>query len=322
MRRLGTLKIFQAGKILTLTFALAAFSGGRVYAATDWSAIESAMKVNGVILPHDVMRFELVRTDIGNLTVNGQVIDENESASGFVSFKEIEDGNFFADGSIPVRDSELETLETALRQDTNIHITAIANRLAQETPSLLWLHFEASENGASLATSIASALATINSPQLNVFVLPGTENIISLSDIPQQFQDLFKQGFLEQLGNSIVFYLPRPDEKRISLGRVPAELGLGVGQSFYSTILGNVNSVTVTMDVDFALRKDEVQQVSDVLRSGGFSVTSQSNNFVDDNPSLYYVHAYATGNGFDFAQPLFTAVQIIQADSSHDQGWY
>ncbi|HSY72393.1 MAG TPA: DUF1259 domain-containing protein [Alloacidobacterium sp.] len=317
MLALGSIVGRHTGKALALTLALAAFSGGRAYAATDWSAIQTAMKVNGVVLPHDVLRFELVRTDIGNITVNGQTINENEAASGFVSFKEIENGRFFADGSIPVRDSEVEAVQTALRQDTSIHITAVANRLTQDTPSLLWVHFEARGKGASLATSIASVLGTINSPQVGALVIPGTENIISLSDIPQQFQDLFKQGFLEQLGNSIVFYLPRPDEKRIRLGEVPASFGLGVGQSFYITILGDVNSVTVTMDVDFALRKDEIQQVSDILRSGGFSISSQSNNFVNDDPSLYYVHASASGNGFDFAQPLFTAVQVIEADSGH-----
>ena len=315
MQALPSIFIRRIGKALALTLALFALFGGRAYAATDWSSIESAMKVNGVVLPQDVLRFELVRRDIGNITVNGQVIGENEAASGFVSFKEIENGRFFADGSIPVRDSEVQAVQTALRQDTRIHITAIGNRLAQDTPSLLWVHFEARGNGKSLATSIASVLATIQNPQLGLFVLPGTENIISLSDIPQQFQDLFKQGFLEQLGNTIVFYLPRPDERRIRLGEVPAAFGLGVGQSFYITILGDVNSVTVTMDVDFALRKDEIQQVSDVLRGGGFTISSQSNNFVNDDPSLYYVHASAMGNGFDFAQPLFTAVQIILADS-------
>jgi hypothetical protein len=327
VRKLGFITRSYIGKVGVLILALAAFSGGRAYASTDWSAIESAMKVDGVVLPNGVLRFELVRQDIGNITVNGQLVGEHEGVSGFVGFKQIEGGRFFADGSIPVLDSESQKLQTALRQDTHIQITAIANRLSQETPSLLWVHFEARGNGASLATSIASALATIGSPQLDLFVLPGTENIISLSDIPQQFQDLFKQGFLEQIGNAIVFYLPRPDEKSIHLGSVPAESGLGVGHSFYIEILGNVDSVTVTMDVDMALRKDEVQQVVDVLRSGGFTVSSVSNNFVDDDPSLYYVHVFGTGNGFDFAQPLFTAVQIIEADSKfeqghgHDHGW-
>jgi hypothetical protein len=321
MRRPGSIARFHISKALALTLILAAFTGGRAYAATDWSAIQSAMNTTGNPLPHDVLRFELVRTDINAIQVpGGLVIDANEGASGFVSFKPIEGGIFFADGSIPVRDTESQTVQTALRKDARIHITAIANRLSQETPSLLWIHFEARGNGASLATSIAAALATINNPQLGVFVDPGTENIISLSDIPQQFQDLFKQGYLEQLGNSIVFYLPRPDEKFIHLGQVPADFGLGVGHSFYILIQGNVDSVTVTMDADLALRKDEVQQVVDVLRGGGFTISSLSNNFLDDDPSLTYVHIYGFGNGFDFAQSLFTAVQIIEADSKHEHG--
>lgn len=317
MRRQGFVRKLPIATTFILTFALVAFSGGRAYAATDWSAIQSAMGTNGVVLSGDVLRFELVRLDVGNINVNGQVIVVNEAANGFVSFKEIENGKFFADGSIPVKDSEAQSVQMALRANPRIQITAIANRLSQETPSLLSIHFEARGDGANLATSIASVLATIHNPQLGLVVVPGTENIISLSDIPQQFQDLFKKGFLEQINDTIVFYLPRPDQKRISLGRTPASFGLGVGQSFYITIQGDVNSVIVTMDVDFAMRKDEIQQVSDVLRGGGFTISSQSNNYVDDDPDLYYVHASASGNGFDFAQSLFTAVQIIQADSQH-----
>ena len=318
--------VFQVSKVLALTLALAAFFTRRAYAATDWSAIQTAMSTPGVVLPGNVLRFDIVR-NIHPIDINGQVIDQFEGSSGFVSYKEIVGGRFFADGSIPVLDSESQALQTALRKDTRIHITAIANRLAQETPSLLWVHFEARGNGASLATSIASALATLDNPQLGFPIIPGTENIISIDDIPPQFQELFKQGFLEQIGNCIVFYLPRPDEKFIHLGRVPGSFGLGVGHSFYILIQGNVNSEEVTMDVDMALRKDDVQQVLDVLRGGGLTVSSLSNNFTDDDPSLYFVHVYGAGNGFDFAQPLFTAVQIIEAnakhdhDHDHDHGW-
>ena len=325
MRRPEFFKSSLYSKFPIVILALAVFCSGRVYAATDWSAIQTAMQVNGVVLPHDVLRFELVRTDIGSINVNGQVINENESASGFVSFKEIAGGWFFADGEIPVRDSEAQAVQTALRANTNIHITGISNRLSQDTPSLLWIYFEATGKGAGLAGSIASVLATIHNPQLGLTIVPGTENIISLSDIPQQFQDLFKKGYLEQLGDTIVFYLPRPDENWMSLGPAPASIGLGVGQSFYITIQGDVNSVIVTMDVDFALRKDEVQAVSDVLRSGGFTVSSLASHYASDDPGLYYLHCSASGNGFDFAQALFTAVQIIQTDSSHGHvhpgGW-
>lgn len=329
MRRQGFVRKLSIATTFILAFALMVFSGGRAYAATDWSAIQSAMGTDGVVLPGNVLRFELVRLDIGNINVNGQIIGVNEAANGFVSFKEIENGKFFADGSIPVRDSEAQSIQTALRANPRIQITAIANRISQETPSLLWVHFEARGDGGSLATSIASVLATIHNPQLGLVVIPGTENIISIDDIPPQFQELFKQGFLEQINNTIVFYLPRPDEKRISLGPAPASFGLGVGQSFYITIQGNVDSEEVTMDVDFALRKDDIQPVSDVLRRGGFTISSQSNHYVNDDPNLYYVHASAVGNGFDFANPLFVAVKIIEANSKrdhdhdhdHDHGW-
>jgi hypothetical protein len=310
-----------AGTGFTLALALSAAFCGRAYASTDWSSIQTALHASGTVLPNDVLRFELVRQDIGNINVNGLSVDENEAASGFVSFKQLTSGAVFVDGSLPVQESEVSVVQTALRQDSHIQISAIANRLAQATPNLLWVHFEAEGDGATLAASIAAALTTIHSPQAGITTIPGTENIISPGDIPQQFQTLFKEGYLEQLGDVIVFYLPRPDENRIHLGNAAAESGLGVGQSFYIHIQGGVDSVNVTMDVDFALRADEVGPVEDVLRAGGFTISSQTNNFLHDDPHLYFIHASANGNGFDFAQPLFNAVQLIQgAAGDHGHG--
>ncbi len=42
---------------------------------------------------------------------------------------------------------------------------------------------------------------------------------------------------------------------------------------------------------------EEVQPVEDVLRTGGFSITSQGNHYLYDNPSLQFVHATASGDG-------------------------
>lgn len=308
-------------RALAPAFVFLVFCQARSFAATDWTAIQSAMQAPGTPMPGDVLRFELARQDL-SFTVNGQAVPFYESAAvsnGFVAFRSMHDSWFFVDGSLPAQESEVGALESALRVNPRIRITAVAGRAILESPKLVWVHFEATGDGAALAASLATALATIQSPQINVEVKPGTNTVFDPSILPPQFLKLFDEGFVEQLQDMFAFYLPRPDERQISLGNERAESGLGVCQSFYIQIdfSGGTNA---TLNVEFALRGEEVQAVSDALRAGGFTITSQANNFLDDNPHLYFVHATGSGDGFTLGNALYNAVQIIQADSGphHD----
>ncbi|MBV8438563.1 MAG: DUF1259 domain-containing protein [Silvibacterium sp.] len=209
----------------------------------------------------------------------------------------------------------------ALRENRKIHITTIANHEVLESPKLVWVHFEATGGGSELATSLAAALKAIHSPQLNVVVIPGTNSVFDPSLLPPQFMKLFDEGFVEQLGHIFVFYLPRPDENRVTVGPVRAKTGLGVGQSFYIQIPsfeGGTNDVT--LHIDFALRADEIQPVEDVLRSGGFAISAQHNQFVTDFPHLYFVHASASGDGLALGNTLLKVVHIIEEQSDRDLG--
>ncbi|MGB6742295.1 MAG: DUF1259 domain-containing protein [Terracidiphilus sp.] len=310
----------SVAKALALAFVFSLVFTGKTYAATDWSAIQSAMKVNGSLLPGNVLRFELDRKDL-TVSVNGQVLNpfESQAANGFVAFKEIHDGWFFADGSLPAQESELPAVQAALRANSHIRITAIASRVIDESPKLIWVHFEADGNGADLAATIATALAVMQNPQSGISIIPGVNTVIDPASIlPPNFLKLFDEGYVEVLENVFAFYLPRPDENRIFLGGllggVKAETGLGVGQSFYITI-SVTGGTTASMDIDFALRAEEVQAVEDTLRAGGFTVTSQSNWYDDEEPRLYFVHVTGSGDGFTLATTLYSVIQIIQADS-------
>lgn len=305
-------------KALALAFVFSLMFTGKTYAATDWSAIQSALGANGTVMPGDVLRFELVRQDITSLTVNGQLVPPEELAAvsnGFIAFKPMGNGQFFVDGSLPAQETEVAALVAALQTNTKIQITAIANRVILESPKLIWVHFEASGDGAALATSLDAALKTINSPQLNVSVIPGTNSVINPASIlPANFLKLFDEGFVEQLTDIFAFYLPRPDENRIFLDGTSAETGLGVGQSFYIQVdfSGGTN---VTLNIDFALRAAEVQPVEAALAKGGFTFTSQSSDYLNDTPRLYFLHVVGSGDGFTLGTALYNAVEIIQADS-------
>ncbi|HUB20198.1 MAG TPA: DUF1259 domain-containing protein [Acidobacteriaceae bacterium] len=306
----------QLANALALAVVFFSFTPQKASAAPDWSAIQTAMGASGTEMPGNVLRFELYRSDLySSLTVNGVQPYLGDVANGFVAFKPAYNGQIFADGSLPAQETELNGLETALRTNPHIRITGVGSHVILESPRLIWVEFEAEGNGADLAASIATALATIHSPQLNVGVIPGTDNVFDPSTIlPPNFLKLFDEGFVEQMDDVFVFYLPRPDEHSINLRDVRAEAGLGVGQSFYIEVPFEGGS-NITIDIDFALRPEEVQGVEDILRAGGFTISSQANHYLDDGSNLQFVHATATGDGFNLATPLYNAIEVIRGQS-------
>ena len=171
----------------------------------------------------------LVRGD-PSVTVNGQALDPAEIANGYVNFKFLSDGQYFADGALPAQESEVPALSTALRLDKAVHISAVVNHAALETPKLLWVHFEATGSGSGLASDIAGGLATISNPQRNVTAVP-----VTVSEVPAPYQSLFSAsgGTITQINGAVYeVVIPRPDEGNYHLGPVPASASLGVGVTF------------------------------------------------------------------------------------------
>jgi hypothetical protein len=321
MTRLGSLLIVRRSVTTVFTLAVMLFllPVQTAFAATDWSAIQTAMKANGIVFPGDVLRFELVRQDL-TITVDGMTVPSYQVAAvtnGFIAFKEMRNGQFYVDGALPAQESEVTALQDALLMHANIHITAMVNHIINESPKLIWVHFEAIGSGTDLATWLATALDTIHSPQVGVAVVAGVNSIIDPSTIlPPNVLTLFNEGFIEQLTDIFAFYLPRPHEHSIVLDHgVTAESGLGVGQSFYIQVPFSGGS-NVTLNIDFALTAQELPAVQSMLRAGGFTLSSLSNHYVDENRRLYFLHATASGDGFALGNTLFNVIQVIQSSQS------
>jgi hypothetical protein len=309
---------YCAVRMLVLAVVLLPTQGA--FAATDWSGIQAAMGTDGYVFPGDVLHFQLSRHDLA-VSVDGVPLANYgynvAVANGFVSFKEKRRNDFFADGALPAQESEVSALEDSLlSHGRTFRITAVYSHVTNISPKLIWVHFEATGPGADLATFLAAALVTIHSPQLGVGFIPGSNFVFDPSLLPQPILDLFEKGFLAQVDGVFVFWLPRPDECSISLDtRVGAQTGLGVGQTFYIQVDFS-GGADITINIDFAVRPHELPAVQSILRSGGFTLPSQSNNYVSDNPRLHYLHATASGNGILIGATLFKAVKVIGLGSS------
>ena len=68
--------------------------------AQDWTPIQTALDATGTVLPGPVLHFDLVRSDL-SITVNSQPVNPAEVANGYINFKLLPSGSYFADGALP-----------------------------------------------------------------------------------------------------------------------------------------------------------------------------------------------------------------------------
>jgi hypothetical protein len=273
--------------------------------AQNWTPIQTAFGANGTVLPGSVLHFDLVRGDI-SITVNGQALDPAEIANGYVNFKFLSDGQYFADGALPAQESEVPALSTALRLDKAVHISAVVNHAALETPKLLWVHFEATGSGSGLASDIAGGLATISNPQRNVTAVP-----VTVSEVPAPYQSLFSDsgGTITQINGTVYeVVIPRPDEGNYHLGPVPASASLGVGVTFFAQPLTGNN---VALNSEFALDRAEVEDVIDALTKDGFKIPALHDHFLNEQKRLYFVHGFAVGDEDTLSAALLSSLPPI-----------
>jgi hypothetical protein len=271
----------------------------------DWTPIQTALDANGTILPGPVLHFDLVRSDL-SITVNGQALNPAEVANGYINFELLSTGLYFADGALPAEESQVPALSAALQANSAVHISAIVNHAALESPKLLWVHFEARGAAAGLATDIAAALATIDNPQQNVTAVP-----VTAGQVPPAYQVIFTAagGTITQLNGAVYeIVVPRPDEYRYQIGGVPASASLGVAVTFFVQPL---SGSTVAANAEFALNQGEVQDVIAALSKDGFAVPALHDHFADDHDRLFFVHGFEVGDQNTLTTELWSSLPPI-----------
>ncbi len=296
------------------------FASASAYAVTpDYSAFTSSNGLNapGIITPDgSTIDFPLIRQDLSTLTIKvpgiaAQPAAPESVANGYVDIRQNTtfQNTYFIVGAFPALASELPTLEAALEL-IGLPITAVADQTAGTSKAIYTVHVEGTitEPATIAAGGIATALATIASPQLNVTIqYPG----VVFPTIPPRFQRITDSSTAELVnGSAVVFSVPRNDATPITLGSVIADPSVGVGETI--VISGNGTSL---LNAELALKPNEVQPVLAILIGGGFTISSSGDYFTNDSTRLTFIHAVAvstTSDGFQ-AQAEQLGLAILKA---------
>jgi hypothetical protein len=166
-----------------------------------------------------------------------------------------------------------------------------------ESPSLWWMHINGMGDPVALARAVKAALDKTATPPPAPSSPPGPV------DLNTAAIDAALGGTGAIDGGVYKFTFTRRETISEDQYVIPAGLGVTTGLNFQP--LGGGQAA---INGDFAMASKEVQHVIAALRQGGITVVSLHNHGLDDQPHLFYLHFWATGDGVVLAKALRAAL--------------
>ncbi len=260
----------------------------------DWQPVVDTLGRKGKLSPDNlVYRIGLPRTDL-NVTSQGVAIKPGFALGGYTTWTKYED-MVMVMGDFVVTEPELQAVTDAL-QANGIDQTAVHKHLLAHSPDIWWTHIHAMGDPAALASAVKAALDVTAIPPP---VDPGPPPPIDL-DTAGIDNALGRMGTND--GGIYKFTIGRAETIIEDDHHLPVALGFTTALNFQP--IGNHQAA---INGDFVMIRDEVQKVIQALRAAGISIVEVHNHGLGEDPRLFYMHFWATGDGVALAQGLRTA---------------
>src|SRR5262245_8206804 len=141
--------------------AVAGTAGIARAADPDWKAVEQALGKSGQMMPGDVFRVGMPRTDL-TVTVKGVPVKAGFALGSYAAFKQIGDQAMVM-GDLVLLDQEVPAVMSGLFAG-GLEVTAVHNHLNEISPHVMYMHYEGHGDAIRLATSLRQALSASGTP--------------------------------------------------------------------------------------------------------------------------------------------------------------
>jgi len=285
---------------ITLSSIMAALAAPVVARAADpdWKAVEQALGKSGQLMPGDVFRVAMPRTDL-KVKVQGVDVKAGFALGSYAAFKKM-GADAMVMGDLVLLDEEVQNVMAGLLAK-GIAITAIHNHLNEMSPHVMYMHYSGHGDAVQLARALRQALSASGTP-LGGSALPSVPPTGPTLDAKAIEQALGRSG--RDVGGG-VFQVTVPRAEAITeMGQplLPA-MGVVTVMNFQPTTDGKA-----AITGDFVLIDKEVNAVAKTLRQHGVDVTAIHNHALMDAPRLFYMHFWANDDPVKLAQALKAAL--------------
>jgi Domain of Unknown Function (DUF1259) len=297
MVSIGT--VLTAGAQVTLPPGQTVHAAARQQADIDWSAVEQALGKSGTMMPGNVFRINMPRSDL-SVTVEGVPVKANFALGSYAAFKPMDDGSGTAMvmGDLVLLDEEVQGVMAGLFGN-GLQVAAVHNHLNQISPHVMYMHYEGMGDPVQLASGLHAALSVSKTPFGPTPPGPPPAG-------PQLDADML-QGILGhngQVNNSVLaISVPRAETVTENGVQLLPAMGVTTALNFQPTDGGKA-----AITGDFALTADEVNPVASTLRAAGIEVTAVHSHALGDQPRLFYMHFWANDDPAKLATALRSAV--------------
>lgn len=263
---------------------------------SSWKDVEQAMGRSGTLMPGDVFKFSMPRSDL-NVKIESVTVDPALALGSWVAFKN-EGNTSMLMGDLVLTLDEINPVMLKL-QERGIEQTALHNHLLGESPRVMYMHISGHGDPVSMAAAIHDALALTKTP-VNASTSAQSMNNSNL-DTNMLNETIGAKG--KYSGGVYQFGIPR-NETITDVGmEVPPSMGVATGINFQPLGSGNV-----AIAGDFVLTADEVNPVIKTMGDNNISVTAVHNHMIYEEPRLFFLHFWATGDQNKLASGLKEAL--------------
>jgi hypothetical protein len=268
-------------------------------ADVDWTAVQTALGRPGTMMPGDVFRVGMPRTDL-KVTVEGVPVQAGFALGAYAAFKQFDDGTMVM-GDLVLLDEEVNGVMSGLF-DNGFDVSALHNHLNSVSPHVMYMHYEGHGDALQLAQGLHLALSASGTP-----LSPAVPPPAAAAPTGPQLDIGMLDGILGYAGRangSIVQYSIARSESIMEMGHeLLPSMGVATAINFQPT---GPNTAAITGD--FVMTNSEVNAVARSLRDYGIEVTAMHQHHLGEAPRLFYMHFWANDDPAKLAQALRAAL--------------
>ena len=236
------------------------------------------------------------RTDI-KLRLDGHKVLPGLAYTSWIAYWPMDDSTRIM-GDMVLLDEELPKVLPFLKSN-GIQITAIHNHLLRETPRLMYMHFAGTGDALELSKIMKGAYELTSTPlkenntSSKTTVNPNWEPVKKI---------LGKNG--SDKGRILKYSFPRKENVRMQDNTMPATFGIATAIGFQA-----ISKDSAVITGDFVMLESEVNAVINKLAENDIEVTALHNHMLHEEPRLFYMHFWATGNAEKLASGFKEALK-------------
>lgn len=273
-------------------------SGGPGNSTFAPEAIQTALGAKGTALPDGVFMISLPRDDL-RVTVGNVTLDPAMALDSWIAFADMGHGAMMM-GDLVLTPAEMGPVQEQIRRD-GISITAIHNTLIGETPQVYDLHIGGEGDPVLMAGAVRAALDYAHVPY-------GSANDGGSSASWPYSLDV---GGIDRImgtggtrdGGVLLYRAPRAEKITENGMAIPASFDVASVLKFQP-----LPENRAAVAGEFVLTGGEVNPVIGALNDNGITVTATHTHMLAEEPRLFYLHFWATGDPAKLARGLREAL--------------